>query len=130
MDDPEVLWYGGRFHLFHSRKRLQAGDANCTNYNSNHHDGDDATSSGVATPANSTEAAAADLPSHCVEWRTSVDGICWERRGVLTPPKSGPAMSETMSAQIYPNDTLVIITDGGGMIAFSTNATGLLGNDV
>jgi hypothetical protein len=30
LDDPEVLFYGGRFHLFHSRKHLQAGDRNCS----------------------------------------------------------------------------------------------------
>ena len=123
LDDPEVLWYGGRFHLFHSRKALQAGDTSCTNHADE--------GSAVAALSNNTKPAApTGLPSHCVEWRTSVDGTNWERRGVLTPPATGAAMSETMSAQIYPNNTLVIITDGHGMIAFTTNATGLLGNDV
>ena len=30
LDDPQVTWYGGRFHLFHSRKHLQPGDRNCS----------------------------------------------------------------------------------------------------
>ena len=53
---------------------------------------------------------------NCVEWRTSTDGKVWKRMGVL----DAPGMSETMSARVYPeNDTLVIMTDGRGMVAFT-----------
>ena len=34
-----------------------------------------------------------------------------------------------MSARVYPNNELVLMTDGGGMVAFTTNATGLMAND-
>ena len=62
------------------------------------------------------------------KWRTSVDGNTWERRGVLAPPKIGDLMDETMSARVY-NDTLVIMTDGKGMEAFTTPAVGLTQDD-
>ena len=102
-DDPEVIFYSGRFHLFHSRKHVD--DLNCT--------------AGVAGTRR----------EHCVEWRTSLDGETWTRQGVLSPaPASGPAMDETMSARIY-EQQLVLITDGDGMVAFTTQAAGLLGNN-
>ena len=100
LDDPEVIFHGGRFHLFHSRKHLQNGDYNCS-----------------LTPHDPTASA---YLSHCVEWRTSTDGMKWKRMGVL----DAPGMSETMSARVY-NDTLVMMTDGGGMVAFTTHASGL-----
>lgn len=97
--DPEVIFYKGRFHLFHSRKHLQAGDNNCS-----------------LTPQ---DPAASPYLAKCVEWRTSTDGKVWQRMGVL----DAPGMSETMSARVYPDDgggdTLVVMTDGGGMVAFS-----------
>ena len=105
--DPEVIFYKDRFHLFHSRKHLQAGDNNCS-----------------LTPQDPT---ASPHLGNCVEWRTSTDGKVWQRMGVL----DAPGMSETMSARVYPavgasgGDTLVVMTDGGGMVAFTTNATGL-----
>jgi hypothetical protein len=105
LDDPEVIFWGGRFHLFHSRKHLQAGDFNCSRT--------------PATPAMSP------FWSKCVEWRTSTDGITWVRRGVLNAEE----MSETMSARVYPNDELVLMTDGKGMVAFTTNASGLMAAD-
>ena len=105
LDDPEVIYWGGKFHLFHSRKHLQQGDNNCSR-----------------TP---------DAPEQspwwgkCVEWRTSSDGISWKRMGVL----DSQTMSETMSARVYPNNQLVLMTDGGGMVAFTTNASGLMASD-
>ena len=140
LDDPEVMYYGGRFHLFNSRKALEANDRNCTNYSNNNNNNNDqpndhtnvADNGGVNKNNNDGEAP----PTHCVEWRTSVDGVTFERRGVLTPPPPAPdgvggnPMSETMSAMVYPNDTLVVMTDGGGMRAFTANATALLGDDV
>jgi hypothetical protein len=105
LDDPEVIFWGGRFHLFHSRKHLQAGDFNCSR-----------------TPLRPAES---PFWAKCVEWRTSNDGISWERRGVLDSEE----MSETMSARVYPNGELVLMTDGAGMVAFTTNASGLMAAD-
>lgn len=105
LDDPEVIFWGGRFHLFHSRKHLQPGDFNCSR-----------------TPDTPTQSS---FWSHCVEWRTSIDGITWERKGVL----DAEGMSETMSARVYPNDELVLMTDGAGMVAFTANASGLMADD-
>jgi hypothetical protein len=106
LDDPEVLYYGGRFHLFHSRKHVS--DLNCS-----------------LTP----DTPGAQVVDHCVEWRTSLDGMVWQRRGILTPPASAPAMSETMSARVY-GEELVIITDTWNWIcASTTSAAGLLQDD-
>lgn len=107
LDDPEVLFFGGRFHLFHSRKHVS--DLNCS-----------------LTP----DAPGAEVVDHCIEWRTSLDGTTWQRRGVLAPPAAGPPyMSETMSARVYDNTTLVVMTDGGGMVAFTADARALVGDD-
>ena len=105
LDDPEVLFYGGRFHLFHSRKHVS--DLNCS-----------------LAPA----AVGAAVVDHCVEWRTSNDGVLWERRGILVPPVSGKPMSETMSARVYGSE-LVIMSDAKGMYASTTNASGLMQDD-
>eukprot|EP01045_Picozoa_sp_COSAG04_P023003 COSAG04_NODE_2673_length_3755_cov_2.892505_6_plen_117_part_01 len=56
-DDPEVMHYGGRYHLFHSRKHIT--DRNCS------------------WPGQQGPPA-----DHCVEWRVSEDGEVWERQGV------------------------------------------------
>lgn len=56
--------------------------------------------------------------------RTSPDGIAWQQMGVL----DAPGMDETMSARVY-NETLVVMTDGGGMMPFTANASGLNGTD-
>lgn len=107
LDDPEVLFFGGRFHLFHSRKHVS--DLNCS-----------------LTP----DDPAAEVIDHCVEWRTSLDGVAWQRRGVLAPPAAGQLhMSETMSARVYDDTTLVVMTDGGGMVAFTADARALSGDD-
>ena len=106
LDDPEVIHHAGRFHLFNSRKLLD--DRNC--------------SLAPGDPA-------ADAPSHCTEWHTSVDGVTWTRRGILTPPPSGKAMGQTKSARLY-GGQLVIIADGGGQQrGFAANASGLAGDD-
>ena len=106
-DDPEVVFFSGRFHLFHSRKHLN--DLNCT--------------VGAGGPRR----------EHCIEWRTSLDGETWTRQGVLSAaPASGPAMDETMSARVYVSGSeqqLVLLTDGDGMVAFTTPAAGLLTNN-
>ena len=107
LDDPEVLFYAGRFHLFHSRKHLATDDRNCS-----------------LAPGEPAAAA----PSHCMEWRTSADGVAWTRRGVLTPPPSGKAMGQTKSARVY-GEQLVIVADGGGQLGFTANASGLAGDD-
>ncbi len=104
LDDPEVMFYNGMFHLFHSRKHLEPGDRNCS-----------------VDPSNPT----APAWSKCVEWRSSTNGVDWRRNGVLNSPK----MSETMSARVYDNETLVLMTDGAGMVAFTTNASGLQTGD-
>ena len=110
LDDPEVLSFGGRFHLFHSRKHLARGDNNC--------------SAGVAGEA---------WRDHCIEWRTSSDGEAWVREGVLSAAAPGNySMDETMSARVYADgsaQTLVLLTDGAGMVAFTTGAGGLLENN-
>ena len=83
----EVIIYAGRFHLFHSRKHVS--DLNCS-----------------LSPL----APNASVVDHCVEWRTSEDGVRWQRRGILTPPTTGRAMSETMSARIY-GDRWVLVME-------------------
>jgi hypothetical protein len=106
LDDAEVLFFGGRFHIFHSRKHVT--DFNCS-------------TGPVPT-----------VVEFCVEWRTSTDGEAWTRRGVLVPPaEGGPRFSTPMAARVYA-DTLVLVTygDGAGWFAFTTPAAGLLGNDV
>ena len=64
-DDPEVMRYGGRYHLFHSRKHIT--DRNCS------------------WPGQQGPPA-----DHCVEWRVSEDGEVWERQGVLRTPSVHP----------------------------------------
>ena len=98
LDDPEALVYRGTFHLFHSRKHVERGDTSCA-----------------------VDPQAPVWQDHCVEWRTSRDGIAWQPMGILNASR----MSETMSARIYPNDTLVVMTDGDGMQAFTTAASRL-----
>lgn len=106
LDDPQVMFYSGRFHLFHSRKHVS--DLNCSR---------------------SPQQPGAKVVDHCVEWRTSEDGETWQRRGILSPPSKGVAMMEPMSARIY-GDKLVVITDEwAGMTAFTTEARGLLDDD-
>jgi hypothetical protein len=105
LDDPEVIHYAGRFHLFNSRKHLD--DRNCS-----------------LAPEN----ASAHAPSHCMEWHTSADGLAWTRRGILTPPASGAPMGQTKSARVY-GGRLVIVADGGGNLAFTANASALAGDD-
>ena len=103
LDDSEVIFYAGSFHLFHSRKHVT--DFNCT-------------PEGARAPV---------VVEFCVEWRTSPDGEAWTRRGVLTPPAAGgPRFSTPMAARVY-NDSLVLLTygDGAGWFAFSTPASGL-----
>jgi len=56
--------------------------------------------------------------------------VAWQRRGVLAPPATGKLhMSETMSARVYNDTTLVVMTDGGGMVAYTADARALNGYD-
>ena len=130
-DDPEVMHYGGRYHLFHSRKHVRSNDTSCDK------DGRDVgTGNGVQNccllAGEDPESASAN---HCVEWRTSDDAISWKRMGVVHSPgvtpgankTIDPEMSETMSIRIY-GETVVMITDGHGMSAYVTEAKNLLGD--
>jgi len=92
LDDPQVVFYAGRYHLFHSRKQSWEREE-CRN--------------------------------HCVEWRTSEDGLTWERRGALVSP-ADPPMDESLSVHIE-GDRLVLITDGTDFInvAFVADANAL-----
>jgi hypothetical protein len=88
LDDSQVLAYGGKYHLFHSRK-LSTDTPGCP------------VSTAGSNPC-------------CVEWRVSTDAETWVRRGVVLarqPPCEHMAC-EPMSARVY-NGTLVLVTDGG-----------------
>jgi len=98
----------------------------------------------MATPLVGGAAAA---PDHCIEWRTSEDGITWARRGVLRSPSYGAyKFWEPMSVRVY-DQLLVLVTncanrtsDAGcsttaahrpppRMVGFVTSVDGLLSHD-